>query len=209
MVGEGAICLPDCGDGAVAGVGYGVVEGAYGFVGEFMVRMLLVFLGDALLSVDVALLQIRPDVGYLHSAVVYVVAGLRGVGVEEGCQLLPRMPEGMEHVSQSYGWLVALSLGFLLEAAGDRVRAHGCEWVGGVLLVVPGAVYGPVVLGPGLLVVQWGHFQRGGKPWSASSGGSGGRLGIVRQMCRGLWPVGPSGSRPYRASAQLMLVESL
>ena len=56
VVGEGAVCLPDCGDGAVAGVGHGVVEVAYGFVGEFMVRISLVFLGDALLSVDVPLL---------------------------------------------------------------------------------------------------------------------------------------------------------
>ena len=73
VVGEGAVCLPDCSDGAVAGVHHGVVQVAYGFVGELMVRISLVFLGDALLSVDVPLLQIRPDVGYLCSAVVYVV----------------------------------------------------------------------------------------------------------------------------------------
>ena len=58
--------------------------------------------------------------GYLRSAVVYVVAGLRGVGVEEGRQLLLRIPEGMEHISQGCGWLVILS-------PGDGGRAHGCE----------------------------------------------------------------------------------
>ena len=56
VVAEGAICLPDCGDGAVAGVGHGVVEVAYGFVGEFMAQISLVYLGNALLSVDVPLL---------------------------------------------------------------------------------------------------------------------------------------------------------
>ena len=84
VVGEGAVCLPDCDDGAVGGVSHGVVEVAYGFVGEVVARILLVFLGDALSSVDVPLLQVRPDEGYLRSAVVYVVAGLWGVGVEDG-----------------------------------------------------------------------------------------------------------------------------
>ena len=49
-----------------------------------MSRIPLVLLGDALLSVDVPLLQISPNVGYLRPAVLYVVAGLPGVGVEEG-----------------------------------------------------------------------------------------------------------------------------
>ena len=35
---------------------------------------------------------------YLCPAVVYLAAGLGGVGVEEGRQLLLRMPEVMEHV---------------------------------------------------------------------------------------------------------------
>ena len=38
---------------------------------EFMAQISLVFLGDALLSVDVPLLQVRPNVGYLRSAVVW------------------------------------------------------------------------------------------------------------------------------------------
>ena len=29
---------------------------------------------------------------------------------------------------------------------------------------------------------------------------------MVRRMCRGLWPVGPSGRGPYRASARMMVV---
>ena len=127
VVDVGAVCVPDCGDGVVAEVGHGVVEVAYGLAGEFVARISLVFWGDALLSVAVPLLQVRPDVGYLCSAVVYVVAGLRCGGEEEGCQLLLRMPQGMEHITQGCGWLVVLSLGLLQEAAGNSGRAHGCE----------------------------------------------------------------------------------
>ena len=127
VAGEGAVLLPDRGDGAVAGVGHGVVEVAYGLVGEFMLRRPFVLLGDALLRVDVPLLQVRPDVGYLCPAVVYVAAGLWGVDVEEGRQLLLRMPEVMEHVPYGRGWLVVLSVGLLLETAGDGGCAHGCE----------------------------------------------------------------------------------
>ena len=54
------------------------MEAAYGFVGEFVARISLVFLGNALLSVGLALLQVSPDVGYLLSTVVYGVAGLWG-----------------------------------------------------------------------------------------------------------------------------------
>ena len=154
VVGEGAIRLADRGDCAVAGVGHGVVEVADGFVGEFMSRIPLVLLGNALLPVDVPLLQVSP-------AVAYVAAGLRDVGVEDGRQLLLRMPEVMGHVSEGPGWLVVLCLGVLLKTAGVGSCAHGCEYVGGVRLVAPGAVYGPVILGPGVFVVQWGHFQGG------------------------------------------------
>ena len=127
VIDEGAVLLPDRGDGAVASVGHGVVELANGFVGEFMLHIPFVLLGDALLPVDVPLLQVGPDVGYLRPAVVYVAAGLRGVGVEEGRQLLLRMSEVMEHVPQGCGWLVVLSVGVLLETAGDGGHAHGCE----------------------------------------------------------------------------------
>ena len=78
VVGEGAILLPDRGDGAVAGVSHGVVEVADCLVGEFMLRIPLVFLGDALLPVDVPPLQVCPDVGYLRPAVVYLAAGFGG-----------------------------------------------------------------------------------------------------------------------------------
>ena len=47
--------------------------------------------------------------------------------MEEGRQLLLCMPQDMEHVSQGCGWLVVLSVGYLLQAAGDGGRAHGCE----------------------------------------------------------------------------------
>ena len=127
VVGEGAVLLPDRGDGAVAGIGHGVVEVAVGLVGEFVLRIPFVFLGDALLPVDVPPLQVRPDLGYLCPAVVYLAAGLGGVGVEEGRQLLLRMPEVMEHTPQGRWWLVVVCVGVLLEAAGDGGRAHGCE----------------------------------------------------------------------------------
>ena len=72
-------------------------------------------------------LQVSPDGGYLRSAVVYVVLGSWCVGVEEEFQVLLYMPEGMEHIPQGRVSLVVLSLGLLLEAAGDSGRAHGCE----------------------------------------------------------------------------------
>ena len=59
VAGEGAVLLPARGDGAVADVGHGVVEVANGFVGEFMLRIPFVLLGDVLLLVDVPLLQVR------------------------------------------------------------------------------------------------------------------------------------------------------
>ena len=82
--GEGAVLLSDRGDSAVADVGHGVVEVADGLVGEFMLRILFVLLGDALLPVDVPLLQVCSDVGFLRPAVVDVLAGLGSVGVDEG-----------------------------------------------------------------------------------------------------------------------------
>ena len=71
------------------------------------------------------------------------------------------MPQGMERILQGCWWLVVLSPRLPLEAAGDGGRAHGREQVGGVLLVSPSAVYGPLILGPGLLVVPLEHSQRG------------------------------------------------
>ena len=61
----------------------------------------------------------------------------------------------------------------------------------------PSAVYGPVILGPGLFVVQWGHLQGGWWALVRILWGAEGRLGIVRRICRGLWPVGPSARGPY------------
>ena len=82
-----------------------LVEVADGFVGGFMSRIPLVLFGDSRLPVDVPLLRVRPDVGYLPPAVVYVAASLQGVSVEEGRQLLLHLPEVMEHVSRAMsGW---------------------------------------------------------------------------------------------------------
>ena len=111
VVGEGAVLLPDRGDCVVAGVGHGVVEVADGIVGEFMLRIPFLLLGDELLPVDVPLLQVCPDAGYLRPAVVDVAACLGGVSVEEGRQLLLRMREVMEHVPQNCGRPVVLSMG--------------------------------------------------------------------------------------------------
>ena len=127
VVRERAVLLPDSGDGAVGGVCHGVAEVADGLVGEFVLRIPFVLSGDALLPVDVPLLQVCPDAGYLRPAVVDVAAGWGVVGVEEGRQLLLRMPEVMEHVPQGRGRSVVLGVGVLLEPAGDSGWAHGCE----------------------------------------------------------------------------------
>ena len=127
VVGEEDVLLPARGDGAVAGVGHGVVEVADGLVAEFMLHIPFVLLGDALLPVDVPLLQVCPVAGYLRPAVVDVVAVFRDVGVEEDRQLLVCMPEVMEHVPQGPGRPVVLSVGVLLETAGNGGCAHGCE----------------------------------------------------------------------------------
>ena len=89
VVDKGAVLLPDHGNGAVAGVGHGVVEVADGLVGEFMLRIPFRLLGDALFPVDVPLLQVCPDVGYLRPAVVDMSAGLGGVGVDPARPLCP------------------------------------------------------------------------------------------------------------------------
>ena len=78
VVGEGSSFLPERGDGAVPSFGQGVAEVADGLVGEFMLRIPFVLLGDALLLVDVPLLQVCPDAGYPCPAVVDVAAGLGG-----------------------------------------------------------------------------------------------------------------------------------
>ena len=126
IVNDGAVWLSDSGDGAVAGVGHGVNEVADGFVGEFMLRIPLMFLGDALLSVDVPLLQVHPDVGYLRPAVVYVVARYGGVGVEEVCQSLLHMPEVREHVPQGLWAASRLQCGVVV---GKRRRRRPCAWL--------------------------------------------------------------------------------
>ena len=92
-----------------------------------MLRIPFVLLGDALLPGNVPLLQGCPDAGYLRPGVVDVAPGLGDVGVEEGRQLLLRMPEVMEHGPQGRRQLVVLSVGVLLESAGDGGCAHGCE----------------------------------------------------------------------------------
>ena len=84
VVVDRAFLLSDRGDGAVVGVGHGVVEVVDGLVGEFMLLIPFLLLGDALLPVDVLLLQVTPDVGHLCPAVADVSAGFGGVGVEEG-----------------------------------------------------------------------------------------------------------------------------
>ena len=40
------------------------------------------------------------------------------------------------------------------------------------------------------LLCSGGIFRGAGRPWSASSGGLGGRLGTVRRICRGLCCLG-------------------
>ena len=209
VVGEGAVLVLENSDGALAGVGHGVFEVEYGLVGDFVARISLMFLGDWLLSVGVPLLHVYLDVGYLLSAVLYEVAGLWAVCVEEVLQVLLRNAKGMEHMCQGCRCLVVLSLGLLLEAAGNGGRAHGSEQVGGVLFDAPRAVDCLVVLGTGLPVVHSGHFQGGRQALVRILRGDGGRLGMVRRRWKGLWPVGPSGSGPYRASVWMTVVGSL
>ena len=196
VVGERAVLLPGCRDGALAGVGHGVVEVTDGLVGEFMLRILFVLFGDVLLPVDVPLLQVCPDAGYLRPAVVDVAAGRGGVGVEEDCQLLLHMPEVMEHVPQGRGRSVVLSVGVLLETASNSGCAHGCEQVGGLRLDAPGAVYGPVILGPGLFVVQWGHPQGGLKTLVNILWGAGGKVGDRRADMQGAMACGSQQEGP-------------
>ena len=126
VVGEGAVLLPDRGDGAVAGIGHGVVEVADGLVGEFVLRIPFVFLGDALLPVDVPPLQVRPDLGYVCPAVVYLVAGLGGVGVEEGSPVVASHARG--HGACPPGpWVVGRRL--CGGVAGSRRRRRPCAWL--------------------------------------------------------------------------------
>ena len=65
---------------------------------------------------------------YLRSVTVYLVAGLRGVDVEKGHQVLLCVPECMEHILHGCGWLVVLILGLLLEAAGVRMAVRRLVW---------------------------------------------------------------------------------
>ena len=96
VVGEGAVRLSDSGDGPVAGVGHGVVEVADGPSGEFMLRIPFVLLGNALLPVDVPLLQVCPDVGHLGPAVVYLAAGFGGCRCGGGSPVVASHARGHE-----------------------------------------------------------------------------------------------------------------
>ena len=126
VVGEGAVLLPDCGDGVVAGVCHGVVEVADGLVGEFMLRIPFVFLGDALLPVDVPLLQVCPDVGYLCPAVVYLAAGFGGCRCGGGSPVVASHATG--HGACPLGpWVVGRRLCGVV--AGSRRRRRPCAWL--------------------------------------------------------------------------------
>ena len=135
VVGEGAVYLPDHGDGAVGGVDNGVVQGAVGLRGKYMLCIPFLLFGDALLPEDVPNFQVRPDVRYLRPAVVYVAAGLGGVGVEESRQSLLCMPQVIEDVPQGCGWPMVLSGGCCWKPqATAAVRMAVSRSVGSVLL---------------------------------------------------------------------------
>ena len=126
VAGEGAVLLSDRGDGAVAGVSHGVVEVADGLVGELMLRIPFVFLGDALLPVDVPLLQVCPDVGYLRPAVVDVSAGWGGCLCGGGSPVVASHARG--HGACPLGpWVVGrCQCGGV---AGSRRRRRPCAWL--------------------------------------------------------------------------------
>ena len=86
--------------------------------------------------------------------------------------------------------------------------AWRCCWKPQVTMAVRLAVSRSVVScwsrqAPSMALCYWdqaclscsrGSFRRGGRPWSTSSWGLGGRFGMVRGRCKGLLPAGPSGS---------------
>ena len=83
VVGEGAVLLPDRGDGAVAAVGHGVAEVVDGLVGEFMLRIPLLFLGDAKPN-NRARGQLASQVCYCHDTLMHsvrVVCFVRALGL--------------------------------------------------------------------------------------------------------------------------------
>ena len=86
-----------------------------------MLRIPFVFLGDALLPVDVPPLQVCPGVGYLRPGLVYLAAGLVGVGVEEGRQLLLRLHHRL--VTPSDVWFFTILNVFCLRP----VISCGCD----------------------------------------------------------------------------------
>ena len=125
VVDEGAVLLPDRGNGAV-GVSHGVVEVADGLVGEFMLRIPFLFLGDALLPVDVPPLRVCPDVGYLRPAVVYLAAGFRGCRCGGGSRVVASHARG--HGACPLGpWVVGRRL--CGGVAGSCRRRLPCAWL--------------------------------------------------------------------------------
>ena len=111
---------------AVAGVGHGVVEVADGLVGEFMLRIPLVFLGDALLPVDVPQQQVS------WCGLFAPCSGVSGGGFG-GCRCGGGSPVAASH-ARGHGacllgpWVVGRRQ--CGGVAGSRRRRRPCAWLG-------------------------------------------------------------------------------